>query len=109
MVYSLSYKFLKRNFNCNELLIYVEKASRILRDIHSNGIGCQDLSFENILINNKGKVVFYDVDGCTYQGHHSPFFSILFKDFLVDYRKSKVSTVEDVDKVSCNDGNKMRK
>lgn len=96
----LSDKFLKRYFNCNELLTYVEKASRILRDIHSNGIGCQDLSFENILIDNKGNVVFCDIDGCTYKDHHSPFFSILFKEFLVDYRKSRVSTVEDVDKIS---------
>lgn len=96
----LSDKFLKRYFNCNELLTYVEKASRILRDIHSNGIGCQDLSFENILIDNKGNVVFCDIDGCTYKEHHSPFFSILFKEFLVDYRKSRVSTVEDVDKIS---------
>lgn len=96
----LSDKFLKRYFNCNELLIYVEKASRILRDIHSNGIGCQDLSFENILIDNKGNIAFCDIDGCTYKEHHSPFFSILFKEFLVDYRKSRVSTVEDVDKIS---------
>lgn len=93
-------KFLKRYFNCNELLTYVEKASRILRDIHSNGIACQDLSFENILIDNKGNVVFCDIDGCTYKEHHSAFFSILFKEFLVDYRKSRVSTIEDVDKVS---------
>lgn len=34
----LSDKFLKRYFNCNELFIYVYKASKILRDIHNNGI-----------------------------------------------------------------------
>lgn len=96
----LSDKFLKRYFNCNELLIYVEKSSRILRDIHSNGIGCQDLSFENILIDNKGNIAFCDIDGCVYKEHHSPFVSILFKEFLVDYRKSRVSSVEDVDKIS---------
>ena len=80
----LSDKFLKRYFNCNELLIYVEKASRILRDIHSNGIVCQDLSFENILIDNNGNVAFCDIDSCIYKEHHSPFFSIVFKEFLLD-------------------------
>lgn len=96
----LSDKFLKRYFNCNELLLYVKKASTILRNIHSNGIVCQDLSFENILVDDKGNVVFCDIDGCTYNGHTSPFFSVLFKEFLVDYRKSKISIKEDVDKVS---------
>ena len=71
-----------------------------MRNIHSNGIVCQDLSFENILVNDKGNVTFCDIDGCTYKGHTSPFFSVLFKEFLVDYRKSKISTKEDVDKVS---------
>lgn len=71
-----------------------------MRNIHSNGIVCQDLSFENILVNDKGNVAFCDIDGCTYKGHTSPFFSVLFKEFLVDYRKSKISTKEDVDKVS---------
>ena len=96
----LSDKFLKRYFNCNELFIYVYKASKILRDIHNNGICCQDLSFENILIDNKGNVAFWYIDGCTYKEHRSPFFSRLLKEFLVDYRKSRVSTVEDTDKLS---------
>lgn len=96
----LSDKFLKRYFNCNEIFVYVEKASRILKNIHNNGIVCQDLSFENILVDDKGNIVFCDIDGCTYKGHNSPFFSVLFKEFLVDFRNSKISTKEDVDKVS---------
>lgn len=93
-------KFKKRFFNCNELLTYVEKASQILRNIHNNGIGCQDLSFVNILVNNEGNVMFCDIDSCTYQGHRSAFYSVLFKEFLIDYRKSIVSSVKEVDKVS---------
>ena len=54
----LSDKFLKRYFNCNELLLYVEKASTILRNVHCNGIVCQDLSFENILVNDEGMFRF---------------------------------------------------
>ena len=91
---------MRRYFNCNEIFNYVEKASRILRNIHSNGIVWQDLSFENILVDDRGNVVFCDIDSCTYKEYSSPFFSILFKEFLIDYRKSKVSTKEDIDKVS---------
>ena len=96
----LSYKFLKRYFNCNELFVYVEKASKILRNIHNNGIIYQDLSFENILVDDKGNTMFCDIDGCSYKEHTSPFFSAIFKEFLVDYRNSKIYEEEDIDKVS---------
>ncbi len=96
----LSDKFLTRYFNCKDLFIYVERASKILRTIHSNGIVCQDLSFENILVDDKGNVKFCDMDSCTYRDYNSPFFSILFKQFLIDYRGSWIYEKEDVDKVS---------
>ncbi len=96
----LSEKFLKRYFHCKELFIYVEKASKILRNIHSNGIIYQDLSFENILVDDNGNIVFCDIDGCTYKEHISPFFSLLFKNFLMDFRHSTLSTKEDIDKLS---------
>lgn len=97
---SLSDKFFCRYFNCRELFDYVDKASRILRDIHKKEIFCQDLSFENILVNDHGEVMFCDMDGCTYKDYNSPFLSLLLKEFLIDYRKSTVPTVEDVDKLS---------
>ena len=96
----LSDKFLKRYFNCNELLVYAEKASRILRNIHNNGIICQDLSFENILVDDNGNIAFCDIDGCTYKEHNSPFISLLLKDFLINYRRSKLPINEDLDKLS---------
>ena len=97
---SLSDKFLKRYFNCNELLVCVEKASKILRNIHNNGIICQDLSFENILVDGDDNVVFCDIDGCTYGKHTSPFISKLLNDFLTNYRHSKLVINEDLDKLS---------
>ncbi len=96
----LSDKFLKRYFNCNELFNYVNKASKILRNIHSNGMVCQDLSFENILVNKDGDIAFCDIDGCSYKNNYSPFYSKVFKHFIIDYRNSKVSSLEDIDKVS---------
>ena len=97
---SLTDKFNKRYFDCDELFIYINKASKILRDIHNNGIVLQDLSFENILVNNNGDVSFCDIDSCSYNGNSSLFFSILFKEFVIDWRKSNLYKHEDVDKLS---------
>lgn len=96
----LSDKFLKRYFNCKELFNYVNKASKTLRNIHSNGIICQDLSFENILVDNEGNIAFCDIDGCSYKANNSPFISLLFKEFFIDWRKSKIYIKEDVDNLS---------
>ena len=93
----LSDKFLKRFFNCQELLFYVYQASKILRRIHAKEIVCQDLSFENILVDKDGNVVFCDIDGCSYKEHRSPFYSLVFKKFWIDYRKSNLSEIEDLD------------
>lgn len=97
---SFADKFSKKCFNCNELLIYVEKASKILKNIHSSGIICQDLSFRNILINDKGNVAFCDMDSCAYKAYETPFYSGLLLDFLVNYRKAKVYAHKDNDKLS---------
>lgn len=96
----LSDKFLKRYFNCNELLLYVDKASRILRTIHSNGIACQDLSFDNILVDDQGNVAFCDIDGCIYLDYYTPFLSKICKEFIVDYRGIKMLSLKNIDKVS---------
>lgn len=97
---SLSDKFLKRYFNCNDLFGCVVKASKILRNLHNNGIICQDLSFENILVDDDHNIVFCDIDGCTYKEHTSPFISWVLNNFLIDYRHSKLSINEDLDKLS---------
>ena len=53
---SLSDRFMFRYVDCKKLFDYVYKASKILRDIHDNGIIFQDLSFENILVDVNGNV-----------------------------------------------------
>ena len=70
---SLTDKFEVRYVDTKKLFDYVYKASKILRDIHRNGIICQDLSFENILVDENGNVKFCDLDGCSYKGNISPF------------------------------------
>lgn len=96
----LSSKFLNRYFNCKDLFFYVYKASKILREIHKNGIIYQDLSFENILVDRDERVAFCDIDSCMYKNYSSQFFSVLFKKFLIDYRKEKLRNYEDIDKIS---------
>ena len=96
----LSDKFLVRYVDCKKLFDYVLKASYILRDIHDHGIICQDLSFENILVTESGKVAFCDLDGCCYENHISPFISLLMKRFFIDYREERIPLSVNLDRIS---------
>ncbi len=96
----LSDRFMVRYVDCKLLFDYVYKASKILREIHNNGIVCQDLSFENILVDINGNVKFCDLDGCSYKGSLSPFISVLMKRFFIDYRKEKIIVSPNLDRIS---------
>lgn len=96
----LSDKFIVRYVDCKKMFDYILKASQILRTIHSHGIICQDLSFENILVDENGNVVFCDLDGCSYKEHIAPFISVLMNNFFVDYRKEKISLSFNLDRIS---------
>ena len=97
---SLTDKFEVRYVDTKKLFDYVYKASKILRDIHRNGIVCQDLSFENILVDENGNVKFCDLDGCSYKGNISPFVSIIMKRFYLDYRKEQMRLSTNLDRVA---------
>lgn len=96
----LSDRFMVRYVDCKKLFYYVLKASKVLRIIHQNDIICQDLSFENILIDKAGNIAFCDLDGCSYKEHIAPFISTLTKNFLVDYRNDKISLSDNLDRIS---------
>ena len=96
----LSDKFMVRYVDCKELFDYILKASKILRTIHQNSIICQDLSFENILVDNNSNVAFCDLDGCSYKEHMTPFISVLMKNFFIDYRKEKIPISINLDRIS---------
>ena len=96
----LSDRFSVRYVDSKKLFDYVLKASKILRTIHNNDIICQDLSFENILVDSKGNVAFCDLDGCSYNGHIAPFISVLMKKFFIDYRDEKLLLSTNLDRIS---------
>ena len=96
----LSDRFSVRYVDSKKLFDYVLKASKILRTIHNNDIICQDLSFENILVDSKGNVAFCDLDGCSYDGHIAPFISVLMKNFFIDYRDEKLLLSTNLDRIS---------
>ncbi len=77
----------ERFVNCKDIFSAVKKSSLILRDIHSKGIICEDLSFDNILIDKKGNIKYCDIDSWYYKGYMAPYISLLLKSFLIDYRK----------------------
>jgi len=82
------------------LFIYISKACKILREIHDYGIVCQDLSFENILVDNNGNVGFCDLDGCYYNGYFGPFVSTPIKKLIVEYRGEDILVCKNLDRVS---------
>ena len=96
---SLNSKFEVRQVDTKVLFDYVYKASKILREIHRNGIICQDLSFENILVDDNGNVKFCDLDGCSYKDNVSPFVSLIMKRFFIDYRKEQLLLCTNLDRV----------
>ena len=96
----LSDRFSVRYVDSKKLFDYVLKASKILRTIHDNDIICQDLSFENILVDNNGNVAFCDLDGCSYNGHIAPFIFVLMKKFFIDYRDEKLLLSSNLDRIS---------
>lgn len=85
----------------HQILDAVKKASQILREIHKNEIICQDLNFDNILINNSGVINYCDMDGCKYKDYESPYLSYMLKRFVFDYRKEKnLDITENTDRLS---------
>ena len=96
----ISNSFLARYFNTQEFLQIMVKVSHLLRKIHQNEIVCQDLSFENILIDKDGNVFFCDLDGCSYHDHISSFVSLLMKRFINDYRKEICIVEKNLDRIS---------
>lgn len=93
-------RFARREFNCKELFEYVYRASIVLRNIHKSGIVWQDLSFENILVNDNKNVMFCDIDGCSYNGINSPYYSMLLANFMFKFRRTKIKDFVELDKLS---------
>ena len=82
---------------CNVLLDVIN----ILKKVHDEGIILQDLSFDNILINSEHDVKICDLDACEYNGHYMPFISVLYKNFISDYRGDNIHLGNpNVDKIS---------
>lgn len=96
----LSIYFDTRFVDCKQLFAIVGKASQILREIHANGIICQDLSFDNILVSREGNVSYCDMDGCCYGIYSGPMISYFLKRLMVDYRREKIYIDENLDRVS---------
>ena len=88
---TLNGKYNDSFIDLNVLAEEVIKASKILRMLHENGIICQDISFENILVDDNEDVAFCDLDGCCYDNYISPFVSKIFSNFMLKYRQIEVS------------------
>lgn len=97
---SLYDKFSGQLIDFKELFDYTIKACHILRELHNHKIICQDLSFDNILVDNNGNVAFCDLDGCSYNGFESPFIAMPMKKLIEGYRKEEFVVSENFDRIS---------
>ena len=86
--------------NINEFFKCVIKSDKILRQIHQNGIICQDLTFENILVDSNGGCYFIDFDGCSYKDMKTLFISRMLSNFVVAYRKERIEIIANLDRIS---------
>lgn len=97
---SISDKYFTRYLDTGSLFSDLNKASSILRKIHESGIVCQDISFENILVDVNGNVMFCDMDACKYDHHNSQYISYMLKRFMCDYRRQAFIPNSNTDRIS---------
>lgn len=97
---TLSRRFGTRYVDKRLVVSAFRNASFIIREMHKNGVVCQDLSLENILINDQGDVCVCDPDSFAYKSYYSGSFAKLFILFLLKYRDTKVKKWEDIDNIS---------
>lgn len=97
---SLYDKFSGQLVDFRELFDYIIKACHILRELHNHKIICQDLSFDNILVDNNGNIAFCDLDGCSYYGYDSPFIAMPMKKLICMYRGEEFFACENFDRIS---------
>lgn len=97
---TLSSRFGGRYLDKSLVVSAFRKASFIIREMHKKGIIFQDVSLENILINGNGDVMICDPDSFSYNGYFPQAYSKIFCRFLIDYRKSKLHKLEDIDRLS---------
>lgn len=97
---TLSDRFSDRFVDKGLMLNAFYTASKIVRKLHEEGVVCQDISLENILIDIHGDIKICDSDSFAYKDHNSESFSKIFCLFLLKYRKQKLSLWEDIDRLS---------
>ena len=69
--------FTKERFqDINEILNVTKRVSQMFRNIHSLGIKLQDISFDNILIDNNGNLKICDIDSCSYKNYQGSYISM---------------------------------
>ena len=97
---TLSDKFSGRFIDKGLMLYAFYTASNIVRKLHEEGVVCQDISLENILIDVHGDIKICDSDSFAYKDYNSESFSRIFCLFLLKYRKQKLNLWEDIDRLS---------
>lgn len=65
----------ERYVDANDILRATKKASLIVKNAHDKGIILQDISFDNVLIDENGNVRVCDIDSCSYKSNKGHYIS----------------------------------
>lgn len=92
-----------RAFNCSDLFITLKYASLILKDMHDNGIICQDISYLNVLfdIDDYSNVKICDLDACSFKKYNTEMYAYDLKEYYVSILHSRfIPSTPNSDKLS---------
>lgn len=86
--------------NSKNILAAIERATKILKQLHEHKIIVQDFSFDNILINRQEQIMFADYDSFKFKNYTSPYYSLLLTEFTMGYRHEELEYTYNSDKLS---------
>ena len=84
----------------NEILKTTKRVSKMFKKIHSLGIKLQDVSYDNILIDKKGKIRICDIDSCSYKNYEGSYISMVSHLFYSTCKKEAPVIDESFDNAS---------
>lgn len=89
-----------RFIDINEILKATKKASLIIKELHKKNIICQDVSFDNFLIDKEGTIRLCDTDSFSYNGINGSFVSGLVANFIYNFKNQKIVIDYNLDRLS---------
>lgn len=90
-----------RFVDSSDILSITAKVSKIMKKAHDSGIILQDVSFDNILIDDNNQIKISDIDGCSFNEIYGPFISkLVYLFFELHDRSNRIDINKNLDRIS---------